>query len=871
MAGFATFDAALRLHDAWDTTLYNGVCFEGRRWNLLVDDGSLSKLPWSGGRRPAPKGFKASAFQRFPIQLRQVSSKTEALRAAQAQGACWQPGVTFLADLRHAGGPTMGIAHFAKRILRLYGLQQAYAGLGVDRIVFPATSAAHLAHSWPASMLQLLGHDQRARGDAHLVNAAALLRQPCCFEHLMVSSRENTYFTRFEDADALRRKAHALAGVPAASATCARPVACYFQRAEGAPGGKWEGGPRTVVNREAVQQRMRALLPRGEVRIVSANSSHSFAEQVRLFASCDLLVSVHGSHNANIMWMRPGSAFMEVNPHKFYYASYNQLATVAGVLFLHSRRNSIALGADSPLKPKADAFARRFARFDDHRCQEHNLCRGQSRSFPTRVNLTDFDLEFKRGVDHVLGGCDGAHAPAAPAPAGGEAAPAQSFEEAVAAALMVGASSKRGGGRKLRQAAAPPLPAAAPAAAATVRGDGDGAPPPHQQDDPMQGTAELVPHKLPRRLRAAGARGGKKAGGGRARLGLPKTVVDVGEDAGGGEGGAGAAAGGVGGGAGGAAGVGRGGLRVAVCVTGQLSRLELTSKVANLLRPTAALRPAALHVFLALEQGSHLFSNLDFGAILAQQHGGCGREMRPDEVKAQLGEFFGGASYVNHTTRAVDMSQWRRYRRDRPMVERTTRLQHHLSQFVHMRTCAKLIEAREVRDNTHYDVIVKTRDNTLAITPFAVTAAHARGPTLSKKCVEWGGYNDKAMIIPRRFMDGALRSVSEDFFIAPKIGKGIPNSERLLRAVLDRNRVQVKRVSAEQIPLVDGRCSAQGWCLVEEGKDCRPATWPWPTKPCEVLNASQEQRGCLYKNRFLARAEVQRLCSVKGLSMNDAR
>ena len=64
----------------------------------------------------------------------------------------------------------------------------------------------------------------------------------------------------------------------------------------------------------------------------------------------------------------------------------------------------------------------------------------------------------------------------------------------------------------------------------------------------------------------------------------------------------------------------------------------------------------------------------------------------------------------------------------------------------------------------------------------------------------------------------------------------MPNSERLLRAVLDRNRVQVRRVSADEIPLVDGRCSAQGWCLVEEGKDCRPATWPWPTRPCEVLH-----------------------------------
>jgi hypothetical protein len=77
----------------------------------------------------------------------------------------------------------------------------------------------------------------------------------------------------------------------------------------------------------------------------------------------------------------------------------------------------------------------------------------------------------------------------------------------------------------------------------------------------------------------------------------------VGSDEGGADGGAGSA-----GGAGGAAGP----LRVAVCITGQLSRLELASKIANLLRPTAAASPApaALHVFLALERGTHSSSNL---------------------------------------------------------------------------------------------------------------------------------------------------------------------------------------------------------------------------------------------------------------------
>lgn len=63
--------------------------------------------------------------------------------------------------------------------------------------------------------------------------------------------------------------------------------------------------------------------------------------QVREFASCDALCSVHGSQNANVMFMRPGSSFMEINPYKFFYSSYEALATVANVRYMPSRLNSI--------------------------------------------------------------------------------------------------------------------------------------------------------------------------------------------------------------------------------------------------------------------------------------------------------------------------------------------------------------------------------------------------------------------------------------------------------------------------------------------------------------------------------------------------
>ena len=311
-----------------------------------------------------------------------------------------------------------------------------------------------------------------------------------------------------------------------------------------------------------------------------------------------------------------------------------------------------------------------------------------------------------------------------------------------------------------------------------------------------------------------------------------------------------------------------------MCVVGQLSRLEIDSKIQYVLQPTAARRPApaALDLFLALEEGSFLYSNLDFGAILAQQHASCGpQRMTRAVAEAQLKPWLRGASYTNHTTRAIDLGQWRRYRKDRPTAERQTRLQHHLSQFAHMRTCAQLIEDAEVENGRHYDLILKMRDNTVAVSP-VVLGAPPLGPTapkaLSKRCVEWGGYNDKAMFIPRRFMGGALRAPAEDFFLVPDTGRGIPNSERLLRKVLDRHRVKVDRVQPGVLPLVDGRCSAEGWCLVEEGKDCRPPSWAHPARPCEAHNMTAAQRA-LYAERFKPRAKIGGQL-VKGIAMNEA-
>ena len=75
-------------------------------------------------------------------------------------------------------------------------------------------------------------------------------------------------------------------------------------------------------------------------------------------------------------------------------------------------------------------------------------------------------------------------------------------------------------------------------------------------------------------------------------------------------------------------------------------------------------------------------------------------------------------------------------------------------------------------------------------------------------------------------------------------------------------------VTADALPLVDGRCSPRGWCLVESGKDCRPAAWTLPSRPCEEHNATAAQRE-LYAQRFKPRSEIDK-SMAKSIAMNEA-
>lgn len=162
---FSLFEHATDLRDPeWVVSMYNGLRFSQKKWIL----------PQRGSSR-----VRSSAFQRFPLTF---APKDFNETAASEHVA----GVSFVADLRHAGSGPPGIAHFAKRILRLHGLQQQalrYKLPPVNHIIFPATTSKQLLQQWPKALLKLIAPDART------IPADELLNRTWHFAHVVVSAK----------------------------------------------------------------------------------------------------------------------------------------------------------------------------------------------------------------------------------------------------------------------------------------------------------------------------------------------------------------------------------------------------------------------------------------------------------------------------------------------------------------------------------------------------------------------------------------------------------------------------------------------------------------------------------------------------------
>jgi hypothetical protein len=180
---------------------------------------------------------------------------------------------------------------------------------------------------------------------------------------MRINYRTQTFFRNFHEASAFRLKAfeyYNMSSLPPPSHTC------LYKRSNG----------RNPKNLDEVESYLRAF---PEFRLLSFDFKTPVQNQLLGFSTCKLLVSPHGSHNVNIMFMQPGSGFLEMNPFKFFHHTWQELAETSGLIYLPSRNN----------EPFDQNFKKLWPNLRDYECQAIKACRIATRSSLFLTNMTD--------------------------------------------------------------------------------------------------------------------------------------------------------------------------------------------------------------------------------------------------------------------------------------------------------------------------------------------------------------------------------------------------------------------------------------------------------------------------------------------------
>ena len=296
-------------------------------------------------------------------------------------------------------------------------------------------------------------------------------------------------------------------------------------------------------------------------------------------------------------------------------------------------------------------------------------------------------------------------------------------------------------------------------------------------------------------------------------------------------------------------------LRIAVCITGQIARLEVGSKVQNL--------------FQSLDQQTDV---LDLFVSLEDNTAGTARYNNKPKYKSVCGVADNHAVYNaffpwlrkmrNFTENNDDTASFiinpnlPRYQKKDPKFTRAqinARIKNNIRQFRHARWCAQAMEERESRHGFHYDGFVRIRDTSIVLKPFrfptqllqpsnrvsntTILGSRIEPAVALRKCMSWGGYNDKTVVGNRLALDAALRGSLEGYYLSTKVQerRRLKNPEELLKTVLDEAGVGAI-LDNDLLPFVDSRCSRDGGtpCLSQSWKECHVSSpWNWEIRVCD--------------------------------------
>jgi len=289
-------------------------------------------------------------------------------------------------------------------------------------------------------------------------------------------------------------------------------------------------------------------------------------------------------------------------------------------------------------------------------------------------------------------------------------------------------------------------------------------------------------------------------------------------------------------------------MRIAFCLTGQLARLELASKLKNIFLVNTQLGHT-VHVFILLDDNikdiHQTFWNYDYSKnpfalynkTRMEAYFDSKRHVYPDlqserfkyfirlEPPAQPYFQIVGGMIPVETKKIVNVG----YEREHGLLgsgdgvePAGQRFQNNMRWLGGLRDCVKWTMQKEYEVRDFYDVIVRLRDDTLAFGKWKFYRERYMGALTSARVGSFRGVNDHNFVIDRKWGDSLFRGFTEDYYFNNTFEKVMwGNPEHRIAQMADAQKVPIKNMTVCEEPLIPlrGRHNDTHWLLHNSYRD----------------------------------------------------
>ncbi|KAG8467839.1 hypothetical protein KFE25_006891 [Diacronema lutheri] len=297
-------------------------------------------------------------------------------------------------------------------------------------------------------------------------------------------------------------------------------------------------------------------------------------------------------------------------------------------------------------------------------------------------------------------------------------------------------------------------------------------------------------------------------------------------------------------------------LRIGICVIGQVERLELGSKVVHLLA-TNARKHHVDAVFALAPRGAAHFVN-------KQTDAGGRKRWTADRIRAKVGGALRGGKLIIDMKkqaalpylRARYVMQNEKFRNN--LAKKDDRARSHVRQWGSLWQCHQHFTYTQKANGAPYDVFIKLRDDSYIMRGWTLEKpSFWRGHVVVKQCLNFGGLNDKAAVVDAKHAAAFFAKPLLDwYFDFPGLANEVRfrNPESYLLGVMTHHHVPIRRVSADKMPTITSRTSADGaMCIPMDISKVGPRASCLP-KDCAIRHTLFCKRcngGLLPQTRFV--------------------